>query len=1343
MAEVKNAFIKSKMNKDLDARLIPQGEYRDAVNIQVSKSEGDDVGALENVLGNVSRADFELDSGVSNLTCIGYFVNEFDNNVYLFFTDYTDPYNTPVPTYNPNAKNFIYQCNLASNPNPTTQATITKLVEGAFLNFSTNRPIIGVNVLEDFLFFTDNRNQPRKINVNFANPNNLTTPTYYTTEDGISVAKYYPYEPILLIKDSALSPGTDECSMYDAASQYIPLNNSSSPNISNPYYESAFPGDPQFLENKFVRFSYRFKFLDGEYSLIAPFTQACFIPKQDGYFLQGDEKQTFASTIVDFMENKVNKIDLQIPLPSAGNQLLDDFHVSEIDIIYKESDGLALQVVETIPVSEITGTSNVFEYSYLSQKPYKTLPESEITRVYDKVPVKALGQEIISNRVVYSNFQDKHTPPNFIKYQVGANDKYGAVSPSFEDAKTTIEYPNHSLKQNRNYQVGFVLADRYGRQSTVILSNDQDPSSSGGFGADTVYLPYRSLNDSITFLGDSLKISVNAVIQSNKNDLNTPNQPGLYNGDSTSVDYNPLGWETYKIVVKQIEQEYYNVYTNGAIKGDPFFTTTAPNQNTSFITLLNDNINKVPRDLSEVGPQDKTFRSSVRLFGRVKNTNRAFSNIGNAQFTPQDNRVSFTTNNIEDLFDLFDVADFSGTPGTDPITSDNNPYYAFFRSESNPFVAEFITSQNTGDQFGLLNKPYTNNQQFVKYENLAILETAPVVSRLDLFYETSTVGDIITLNANAGPSSGGGVADVNPGFNYTHFESYTSGTDVTNTFWFVDFANNKIDPASAQLTSVTDNSGTGTNRYLEWTLVNLPNSEYKLQTNDTFYYTASPGDAGLQESYNFTFQVITNQGTSTVTGVSGLLQNSPPSITNSNTTPIQAVIGQQSILTGLTGFNGSADNTQNTDNLTFTIASSTGNGVYAVTPSNDVENSNPSAAGTGSFTVQVTDNGNPNALTVTKTFDVIFDQPNTNIQQEYIAPGNPSAGGLGIGDGSGVALFLTNSFSNYLTSDIPSNLGNTTSAYVRGLTAPSNAPNSNPLTIEVCTGNTLPQPGLFTPNFFNFKSDNALSAGAFYVYINPYNSNIYNNIFSSSQINVRFAISRYDTSQNKWVTAVDMNGIPATTTAMFRYYSSLQGYISNTSNYPSGTTGSITVQKDENTNAPRYGGLVYAFDQPGEYRIIHGNFQSTFGAFDTSLVGCNNPSTSYNMDSSVEYGDFYYAVDEAGGFDKTIGPPTGGSNTVYRYQISSGNCVSSFNGTSVYAREPLAKYVTQLYTTQSKSNFITSVPGTNYRIKRMKDLSPAISGSLSPEYTQEGSYTFQFSNTTGLVNAGTQKPCFY
>jgi len=52
MAKAINTFLKSKMNKDLDARILPNGEYRNAVNIQISKSEGDSVGSVENVLGN-------------------------------------------------------------------------------------------------------------------------------------------------------------------------------------------------------------------------------------------------------------------------------------------------------------------------------------------------------------------------------------------------------------------------------------------------------------------------------------------------------------------------------------------------------------------------------------------------------------------------------------------------------------------------------------------------------------------------------------------------------------------------------------------------------------------------------------------------------------------------------------------------------------------------------------------------------------------------------------------------------------------------------------------------------------------------------------------------------------------------------------------------------------------------------------------------------------------------------------------------------------------------------------------------------------------------------------------
>ena len=58
MAQAKHTFVESKMNKDLDDRLLSGGQYRNAINVAVSKSEQSDVGALENVLGNYSISNF-------------------------------------------------------------------------------------------------------------------------------------------------------------------------------------------------------------------------------------------------------------------------------------------------------------------------------------------------------------------------------------------------------------------------------------------------------------------------------------------------------------------------------------------------------------------------------------------------------------------------------------------------------------------------------------------------------------------------------------------------------------------------------------------------------------------------------------------------------------------------------------------------------------------------------------------------------------------------------------------------------------------------------------------------------------------------------------------------------------------------------------------------------------------------------------------------------------------------------------------------------------------------------------------------------------------------------------
>jgi len=234
MAEIKNTFLRSKMNKDLDARLIPNGEYRDGKNISVSSSEGSDVGALENIRGNFNLTDFGLDD--FNLEVIGSVVDSSKNRIYFFITNFIDGSRSQLDNLSSTdatasssigqftregAKNCIAYCEIPVDENVILNSSnITKeiLVEGAFLNFSKSHPMKGMNILEDLLFFTDNRNQPRKINVEKAIANPLT---YYTSEDHISVAKYAPYKAISFL-DKTVTPNVS--TLKNEVDEWLPAS---------------------------------------------------------------------------------------------------------------------------------------------------------------------------------------------------------------------------------------------------------------------------------------------------------------------------------------------------------------------------------------------------------------------------------------------------------------------------------------------------------------------------------------------------------------------------------------------------------------------------------------------------------------------------------------------------------------------------------------------------------------------------------------------------------------------------------------------------------------------------------------------------------------------------------------------------------------------------------------------------------------------------------------------------------------------------------------------------------------------------------------------------------------
>ena len=933
MAEIQNTFIRSKMNKDLDDRIVPTGEYRDALNVAISRSEGDDVGALETILGN------ELYYGEDSYeTCIGRFVDQNNKKVYYFVTNYIDSSATGLSNFAPREA----YCAIILYNTITNYKTV--LVEGQFLNFSARSPITGVNVIEDLLFWTDNRNQPRKININnavafpaappstFRSPAQTATP-YYTNEDQISVAKYAPWKPISLVNIDEIAIGAipTESTMTNPSQEFYP--NGTSP---KPDYDDSWPGDPDYLSDRFIRLSYRFKFDDNEYSLMAPFTQPCFIPNQNGYFISNDYAETYRSTVVSFFENNVTQILANIEFETTAPNI--ELKIKEVEILYKESDGLVVKVIESVGINDVIsgmvangakgGNPYVYTYKYISAKPYKVLPEDQIPRVYDKIPTRALAQEVVSNRVVYGNFYTVQSPPKSLDYNIGYGNKIDLLGVS------QIEYPNHTLKQNRNYQVGFILADKFGRQSSVILSSNDVGSNVGGeeYGGSTIYVPYKPNGGSsvLDWPGFALRALINAPIPSS-NEVSIPGYPGLYKDSKYGADYvvitqggtgytngtylasvtggtgsgltvqvsvnaqrvrdvliinngtgytdgdlvnviggnndsiltlkvsdpNVLGWYSYKVVVRQTEQDYYNVYLPSILNGYPetyvdgstgLVDVDFEPDVTANIVLYNDNINKIPRDLNEVGPDQKQYRSSVRLFGRVTPNNG--SNV--YQRTSTQYYPSVIGDSVTSISTLVD-SNYNGTTlGTkqtleENLIDPNDPlsnvaytavsdftleYPEFYQCNTNPLIARISTQA----AIGRLNGGGTRSPFYV---GLGVYETDPFESLLDIYWETTSSGLISDLNLAILEGGFEGAIRTN-GYSFILNERHQPGSNA--------FAPATQNPPLAQqpFDGIQVINGFGNIMYkdVEFELVRITDESNTLRTDEFVLYDT--GAAGTQ-----------------------------------------------------------------------------------------------------------------------------------------------------------------------------------------------------------------------------------------------------------------------------------------------------------------------------------------------------------------------------------------------------------------------------------------------------------------------------------------------------------------
>jgi len=348
MANLTRNFIAGKMNKMVDERLVPNGEYIDALNIRMGSTEGSEIGTVENTKGNVALTSLSYNgqplSGAAR--CIGAFDDGSLETIYWFVHD------PAFASSNTGKLDLVVSYN--DNTNTTTYHLISVDDGGGLnttLNFSDDYLITGVNKIENLLYFTDNLNQPRQINVtkNYANP--------VAGVDGFSE------ESILVIKKPPVT----------------------SPSI----LPEATSSQDNFLEDRFVCFAYRYRYEDGEYSATSQFSAPSFLP--------GPFRYNSTTALNDGMENVTNQCKITY---NSGGPL-----VKSVDLLFKDMNSSTIKIIEKLDKSDLGLANNTdYTYTFNNSKIFTVASSGEILRLFDNVPRLAQAQTLMGNRLVYGNY---------------------------------------------------------------------------------------------------------------------------------------------------------------------------------------------------------------------------------------------------------------------------------------------------------------------------------------------------------------------------------------------------------------------------------------------------------------------------------------------------------------------------------------------------------------------------------------------------------------------------------------------------------------------------------------------------------------------------------------------------------------------------------------------------------------------------------------------------------------------------------------------------------------------------------------------------------------------------
>ena len=340
MAKEQKSFIAGRMNKSVDERLLPEGEYVDGQNIRLGSTELTEIGAVENTKGNVqlTTLQYKGDDLSSDAVCIGALDDSAEETMYWFVHDPSHSYGGVVDM-------------IVSFDTKTQQLTY-HVVTTVLLNFNPTYLVNAVNKIDDLLFFTDDYNEPRKINVTRG----------YLQPDGSNV------DQIIELDISVIKPQ--------------PMN-------SPVFTLQANSSDENFMEDTFLCFAYRYKYKDGEYSATSQFSDPAFLPSDFSL-----ERRSYMNA---GMENAANSVVVEFNVGGSN--------VVGVDVLFKEMDSSVIWVAKKLDkVTQGYQPNSTQSITFSNGDIYTILSEGEILRLYDNVPRLAKAQTIMGNRLMYGNY---------------------------------------------------------------------------------------------------------------------------------------------------------------------------------------------------------------------------------------------------------------------------------------------------------------------------------------------------------------------------------------------------------------------------------------------------------------------------------------------------------------------------------------------------------------------------------------------------------------------------------------------------------------------------------------------------------------------------------------------------------------------------------------------------------------------------------------------------------------------------------------------------------------------------------------------------------------------------